>query len=144
MTEMMKPRTETGQPASEPRNKRGKRFATVSPYGRVSSTRYNNQKRGMRIVDGNSCEANFLRRCQKSLIEHLGGEPTVPQRALISRIAWCELRLTLLDKKMIESNETDYDNKTYNAHVNSVRRLYSQLGIGKPKASFAKLLQSKP
>jgi hypothetical protein len=139
---MIKPRTNLDQTASRPRNKRGRCYPTVSPYGRVSSTKYNQQKRGLRIVDGNSCEAHFLRRVQKQLIEdHLGGVATVPQRALIARIAWCELRMALLDKKMLEDNESDYDNKTYNAHVNSVKRLYQTLGIGKPTKSFAELMK---
>jgi hypothetical protein len=140
----MKPRTNLDPAAAQPPRKQ-RRYATISPYGRVTSTRTNNQKRGLRIMDGTSPEGCFLRRVQKQLIEeHLGGNATVPQRALVNRIAWIELRMLLLDKKAIEGNETPYDVSTYLAHANSAKRMYQALGFSRPSASFAELLGRPP
>jgi hypothetical protein len=137
----MKPRTNPDPAAAQPARK-PRRYATVSPYGRVTSTRTNNQKRGLRIMDGTSPEGCFLRRVQKQLIEeHLGGNATVPQRALVNRIAWIELRMLLLDHKMIEGHETPCDDNQYLAHANSAKRMYQALGIERPRASFAELMK---
>ena len=118
-----------------------RRYPTVSPYARVSPTRRNRQKRGLVVMDGNSPEAHFLRRVQRKLLEHLGGEPTAPQRALVNKIAWIELRCLLLDKKLLESRETPYDHDVYLAHANAAARMYKLLGIEPPKPDFASLMR---
>lgn len=123
--------------------KKQRRFATVSPYAVVNPTRRNRQKRGLRILDGNAPEAHFLRRVQKDLVEHVGGSPTAPQRAIIAKIAWAELRCLLLDKKLIESRETPYDHDTYLAHANSLSRWYKLLGIKQPEPKFSQLMKKK-
>ena len=110
-----------------------KRYASVTPYATITPTRRNQQKRGLKILDGNSPEAHFIRRCTKMLTEHVGGEPTVAQRALIARIAWIELRCSLLDRKAMSDNETPYDVNVYLAHANSLKRLYQALGIEKSR-----------
>ena len=118
-----------------------RKYPTVSPYARVTSTRRNQQKRGLVVVDGNSPEAHFLRRVQKQLVEHLGGNPTVAERALVNRIAWIELRCLMLDQKALSGNETAYDDHVYLAHANSLKRLYGALGLQSPKKSFAELMR---
>ena len=75
------------------------------------------------------------------LTEHVGGEPTVAQRALIARIAWIELRCNLFDRKAISDNEAPYDVNIYLAHANSLKRLYQALGIEKSRPSFARLMR---
>ena len=118
------------------------RYATSSPYAAINPTRRNKQKRGLRVLDGNSPEAHFIRRCTKRLIEdHFNGNVTTPQRALISKIAWIELRCTLLDAKLIDSRETPYDADVYLSHANALKRMYQGLGIEKPKKSFADLMK---
>jgi hypothetical protein len=118
------------------------RYATSSPYAAINPTRRNKQKRGLRVLDGNSPEAHFIRRCTKRLIDdHFNGNVSTPQRALISKIAWIELRCTLLDRKLIDNRETPYDQDTYLAHTGKLMHLYGKLGIEKPKKSFAELLQ---
>jgi hypothetical protein len=57
-------------------------------------------------------------------------EPTVPQRALISKIAWIELRCSFLDRKLGVNRETHYDQDTYLAHTGKLMHLYGRLGLG--------------
>src|SRR5689334_6196238 len=121
---------------------RRKRYPTVSPYGRVTPTRMNHQKRGLVVLDGNSPEAHFLRRAQKQLREQLGGGDLTPaQLALISHIAWTELRILILRKKAIEGRETPYDSHIELAHINAIKRLYAVLGIKHPGPKFSDLLK---
>jgi hypothetical protein len=120
-----------------------RRYGTVSPYAKISPTKRNNQKRGLRLWDGNSPEAHFIRRATKMLIEHVGGPDvvTVPQRALIDKICWIELRCAILNRKaFFENHETPYDQDIFLAHAGKLKLLYEQLGIEKPKASLAQLM----
>jgi hypothetical protein len=118
------------------------RYATSSPYAAINPTRRNKQKRGLKIIDGRSPEAHFIRRVTKQLVDHIGiDRVTVPQRALISKIAWIELRCTILDRKLIENRETPLDVDTYLAHANALKRMYQALGLNRPTKSFTELMR---
>jgi hypothetical protein len=136
---MSKPRTNLATPQSPSSRDR---WAASSPYAAINPTRRNHQKRGLRVVDGRGPEAAFLRRVTKHLVEHIGIDRiTIPQRALISKIAWIELRCTMLDRKLIDSRETPYDVDTYLAHAKALKLLYQALGLNRPTKSFAELMQ---
>src|SRR5689334_18426168 len=55
-------------------------------------------------INGRSREGKFLRAYEKMLVEHVGGQPSVTQRALISRTARLALHLELLDEKAIKKD----------------------------------------
>src|SRR5437868_6127262 len=120
---MTQPRRNLGSPTDNARrvptrsSKRPRRRSVASPYARETSICYQNQKRGLFVVDGNSPEAHFLRRVHRRLIdEHLGGRATDAQLGLVNLIAWAELRLLRLNAKFIRGEETPYDVDMYFAH----------------------------
>ncbi|TPG45709.1 hypothetical protein EAH89_26270 [Roseomonas nepalensis] len=57
-------------------------------------------------MDLRSREARLLRRFRAELTEHVGGSPSVTQRALIERACWLNLHLVKLDRKATEGDTT--------------------------------------
>jgi hypothetical protein len=51
------------------------------------------------LIGGRSREGRFLRRYEAMLTEHVGGNPSIVQRALISRAARLALHLELMDER---------------------------------------------
>jgi hypothetical protein len=82
------------------------------------------------------------------LFEHLGGEDKVtpPQRLLVERCAMIQLRLALLDSRILDGSFTGYDSHTFLAWSNSLRRTLATLGVVAPTppgpADAADALQS--
>jgi hypothetical protein len=60
------------------------------------------------------------------LIEHCGGSPSLPVRALIDQAVSLELQLTLLERKGIE---TDHDRRCYAAWLNGKRLTLRAIGF---------------
>ena len=84
----------------------------------------------LRKLDGRGREARFLRRIEKELAGHLGGQVSVPQRILIERLAVDLLRLEMMDGKVAAGTLTDYDGRTAHALRSSVRLALRDLGLG--------------
>jgi hypothetical protein len=82
-------------------------------------------------IDGRSRAGRFLRQYEKQLTEHVGGSPTITQRAIISRAARVALHLELMDEKsLIDGHEFGkYDHNYYVSWSNSLARLLSRLGL---------------
>ena len=81
-------------------------------------------------LDGRTCEAKLLRETRLSLAEHLGGNPTATQRALIDRAAWLTLHMAQLDRKAADGGGlTEHDSRTYLAWSNSLTRTLTAIGM---------------
>src|SRR5437879_5746590 len=79
-------------------------------------------------IDGRTKEAALMRRVRAELTAHVGGRPTVVQRALIERCVWLSLRLVLLDRKIASGRDfTQIDSNTYLAWSNSYTRTLARL-----------------
>jgi hypothetical protein len=65
------------------------------------------------LLNGNSCEAKFIRTFEKAILDHLGGadRATIPQRLYAARLAKIALRLELLDRKLADRTLTEFDTK---------------------------------
>jgi hypothetical protein len=81
--------------------------------------------------DGRSKEGKLLRATRKALFDHLGGEDriTAPQRALIERCAMLQLRISMLDDRLVNGGFTEFDAKEYLAWSNSLTRTMVALGL---------------
>ena len=65
------------------------------------------------------------------LREHVGGDPSITQRALISRAARIALHLELLDERVFTQGRalTEHDYRYYAAWSNSLARMLARLGL---------------
>jgi hypothetical protein len=62
------------------------------------------------------------------LIEHVGGNPTPPMRALVEQAAQLRVRIALMDRKFAtDGKQTDHDSRTYLAWVGTLGRLMERL-----------------
>jgi hypothetical protein len=104
-------------------------------YSRNKNQRPGKQVRGFGAhVDARTTAGRQLKAFEAQLIKHVGGQPTVPQQVLITRCAWLNLKLSLLEAKAAQGADTEYDAKTYGSWANSLRRCLYTLGLNKPTA----------
>lgn len=94
-------------------------------------------------IDGRRKESKLLERVRSELIQHVGGNPTATQRAMIDRAAWLSLHIALMDARAIEEGSalSERDSRQYLAWSNSLTRTLRELGIGNPATSKRKLDQ---
>jgi hypothetical protein len=83
------------------------------------------------IIDGRSREGRFLRAYERQLTEHVGGSPSIVQRALINRAARLALHLELMDERALADGDafTTHDHLHYVSWSNALGRLLVRLGI---------------
>jgi hypothetical protein len=83
------------------------------------------------LVDGRSTEGRFLRKYEAMLIEHIGGNPSILQRALITRCARLALHLEMIDRKSLAEGRTitQHDATFYASWSNSLGRMLARLGL---------------
>ena len=78
-------------------------------------------------VDGRSWGARRYRELVADLVEHLGGEVTAPQEALIRRAGqlqvWCE------EQEAVFARNEPFDVALYTTAANALRRLLVDLGL---------------
>ena len=88
-------------------------------------------------IDGRSREGRFLRVYEARLIEHVGGSPSIVQKALISRASRLALHLELLDERVFAEHKglTQHDYQHYCAWSNSLARTLRTLGIEAPSTA---------
>ena len=90
-------------------------------------------------VDRRTKEGQFLIAYERMLIDHVGGNPTATQRALIIRTARLALHAELLDAKALKDGKglTPTDAHFYAVWSNAIARHLAKLGFepGKPKAA---------
>ena len=81
--------------------------------------------------DWRSKQGRLLKQIRTKFINALGGESRVSpgQRVLVERAAMLQLRLAILDERILEGTFTEYDSKTYCAWSNSMVRTLQALGL---------------
>lgn len=96
----------------------------VRPYSR---------SRSLAKIDGRTREARFLKAARAELIEHIGGRPSVTERALIERAVWLLLRMELLNGRLTGGDSfTHHDQLGYLGWSNALGRCLRELGL-KPR-----------
>jgi len=80
-------------------------------------------------LDGRTKEARILKSMRKELSALLGRAPNAGELALIERLAWLQLRLATLDRRLLDGKFTQFDASVYNAHLNSFARGLQKLGV---------------
>jgi hypothetical protein len=114
----------TGTPAAT-RRPRGNQAGVLGPYSRIID-------RGARgAISGNTWEGRYLRTYEQMLIEHVGGNPNIVQRALITRASRLALHLELMDKRSLSEGKplTTHDHLHYVSWSNAITRLLARLGL---------------
>ena len=82
-------------------------------------------------LDGRRREARLMQNVRDELTQHLGGKPTITQRALIERAAWLSLHVSLFDAKLMDGGDalpSERDGRQYLAWSNALTRILRQLG----------------
>jgi hypothetical protein len=81
-------------------------------------------------LDKRSRYGRLIRQVRQDLTDHIGGNPTPVQRMLIERASMLQLRVAMLDRKIIDGEIlTVMDNNQYLAWSNSLVRTLAQLGL---------------
>lgn len=99
-------------------------------------------------IDGRRREARLMQTVRDELTEHVGGNPSATQKALIERAAWLTLHVSLMDQKLMEQGDgatlSERDSRQYLAWSNSLTRTIRQLGVtdggAKPKRKLSDLI----
>ena len=84
------------------------------------------------LLDGRSWQWKFLKARRAELAAHLGPNLGCVQERLIERCAWLQLKLTMLDRRLVEDEGrafTQQDNNSYLAWNNSLARTLALLGV---------------
>ena len=84
-------------------------------------------------ISGRSREGRFLRALERQLLEHLGPEPTLPQRLLVARIARASLRVEMIEEKVTDGTATELDGKILHNLHGSLRLMLREIGEAAPK-----------
>ena len=92
----------------------------VAPYSRPPA---------LGRLDRRTREGKLLTKARTDLVAHVGGKPSATQTALIERVAFLMLRVTLLDEKHTDGGWTEHDTRTYLAWVAALNRALRQLGL---------------
>jgi len=85
-------------------------------------------------VDGRSREGRLLKQVRQALTAQLGGKLTPSQKLLVDRAAMLQLRCAALDGRILDNTFTGYDNNSYVAFSNGLRRCLEALGLETPIA----------
>ena len=83
-------------------------------------------------LDGRSWQWKFFKAKREELSTALGGNLTYIQQQLVERAVWLQLKLTMLDRRLVEGDGlhfTQQDNNTYLAWNNSLARTLALLGV---------------
>jgi hypothetical protein len=93
----------------------------IAPYSRSAA---------LAKLDQRTKEARLIRETRAELLAHVGGNPSVTQRALIEQLVQIKLRLAVMDRKFCQTGaQTDHDSRTYLAWANTYARSLRQLGM---------------
>lgn len=87
-------------------------------------------------IRGDSREGRYIRAYERLLTEHIGGEPSIAQKLMITRAARIALHLELLDESVFKTGHalTQHDFQHYCAWSNCLGRLLKMLGLEAPVA----------
>src|SRR5215470_2867861 len=84
-------------------------------------------------IDGRTNHAFLMRKVRQELTEYVGGNPSAIQKALIERVVWLTLKLSMFDEKLASGNFTENDSHTYLAWSNSCCRTLTRLHQMSPR-----------
>jgi hypothetical protein len=80
-------------------------------------------------LDGRTQLAKQAKRLRQDLTQHVGGNPSATQRALIDQAVRLSMRIDIMDRKTLEGlDQGEGDDRRYLAWSNSFSRLMRQLG----------------
>lgn len=103
------------------------------------ATRIGTQGTILEGVDMRTHGGRRFKELAADLFEHVGGNPTAPQVAIIRRAAaiaaWCEAQ------EAAQASGGDFDIAAYGAAANTLRRLLSDLGYQPPQRDVTPSLQ---
>jgi hypothetical protein len=110
-----------GAAAARPVNKRD----AIGPYSRAL------YRGAVGALNGNSRYAKFIKAYEAMLIEHCGGNPSLVQRALITRAARLACHLELWDEKTLPNGGacSAVGHNTYIAWTNALARVLARIGL---------------
>ena len=92
----------------------------IGPYSRPNA---------LAKLDRRTKAARHFAAVVKQLTEHVGGNPSPVQAALIQRAAWLTVRVALFDKQFaLRGDMTERETNTYLAWSNSLARILAGLG----------------
>ena len=110
------------------------RISKPKPEG---STRIGTRGTILEGVDMRTHGGRRFKELAADLFEHVGGNPTAPQVAIIRRAAaiaaWCEAQ------EAAQASGGDFDIAAYGAAANTLRRLLSDLGYQPPQRDVTTL-----
>jgi hypothetical protein len=90
-------------------------------------------------LDGRTKEARILKATRAEMLRLLGHKPNGAELAAIERIAWLQLRIQIMDARMLDGKASHFDTQVYNANCNSLTKALNNLGvIGKARAEAGK------
>jgi hypothetical protein len=97
-------------------------MANLRPYSRAEA---------LSKIDGRTREGKLMQETRAELVRHLGGAPTVAQRALIERAVWMTLHLAVMDRRTAEKGGqmTEHDSVRYLAWTNTLTRTIRAIGL---------------
>jgi hypothetical protein len=85
-------------------------------------------------LDARTLEGKTERQTIRELTAHVGGNPTFPQRILIARAARLLVMIELMEKKLIENDESsDWASRQILAWINSLRLIMVAIGVDRPQ-----------
>jgi hypothetical protein len=95
-----------------------------------------NRANALKTIDGRTREGRALRDLRAQLIQHVGGKPSVTQKALIERACMLALHVAKMEARAAEGRVmSEQDSRQYLAWSNSYTRTLRQLGTkGAPPA----------
>ena len=77
-------------------------------------------------LDGRTREGQLLRQHRAELLDHIGGDPSAPQRRLIELASNLALQIALMDRQFVEANGiTEREGRQYLAWANTYQRTAS-------------------
>jgi hypothetical protein len=80
-------------------------------------------------LDGRTTLAKRAKQRREELIQHVGGNPSATQKALIEQAVMLQMRIDMMDSATIEGGAMNSgDDRRYLAWANSLARLMRQLG----------------
>src|SRR5262245_20332869 len=96
------------------------------------------------VVDGNSVDARYLREYEKSLLQHVGRNPSAVERALVTRACRLALFVEKMDQRALAAGMmSEHDSNQYLAWSNALRRTLIALGLKgapAPRRSLSEIL----
>ena len=91
-------------------------------------------------VDGRTREGRLLREHTAELLDHIGGDPSAPQRRLVELASNLALHMALMDRRFVQANAvTEREGRQYLAWANAYRRTLQAIGLDRRAPSAPSL-----